>query len=107
PRGPRMRADGGVIALARLSGAPVLPAAVSVSRRIVLDTWDKLIFGLPFGRGAMVWGTPIAVPRDAGPQECERLRLALEGELNAASRMADEMTGHEAIAPAPESHAAA
>ncbi|MHB1205532.1 MAG: lysophospholipid acyltransferase family protein, partial [Rhodospirillaceae bacterium] len=59
PRGPRMRIREGALALARLSGVPIVPAAVSVRRRIVLRTWDRLIIALPFSRGAMVWGTPV------------------------------------------------
>jgi len=106
PRGPRMRAGDGAIALARLTGAPIIPVAVSVNRRIVLKTWDRLIIGLPFGRGVVVFGAPITVPRDG--DDTETLRAALEHELNHVSRMADEMTGHEAISPADVSaHASA
>ncbi|MDA0704968.1 MAG: lysophospholipid acyltransferase family protein, partial [Proteobacteria bacterium] len=38
PRGPRMRAQPGAIALAKRSGAPILPAAYSVRRRKVLGS---------------------------------------------------------------------
>jgi lysophospholipid acyltransferase (LPLAT)-like uncharacterized protein len=101
PRGPRMHATDGALALARLSGAAILPASVSVSRRLVLDTWDKLIIALPFARGAMVWGDAIAVPREAEGAALETLRAKLETELNRVSALADEMTGHAAMAPAP------
>ena len=77
PRGPRMRAGDGALTLARLSGAAILPAAVSVSRRIVLNTWDRLIIALPFSRGAMVWGDPIVVPRDADDATLAALAPAL------------------------------
>ena len=53
PRGPRMVAGEGILAIARLSGIPIVPAAISVSRRVVLKTWDRLIIPLPFSRGAM------------------------------------------------------
>lgn len=96
PRGPRMRAADGAIALARLSGAPILPAAVSVSRRIVLNTWDKLIIALPFGHGAMVWGAPITADGDGAAA-----RARLEAELTRVSAEADRLVGHAPIAPAP------
>lgn len=97
PRGPRMRANDGILTLARLSGAPILPAAVSVSRRVVLGTWDNLIIPLPFGRGAMIWGEPIAVPRNADEIEIARLRRKLEDDLNRVSAEADAMVGHAAM----------
>lgn len=98
PRGPRMRASDGAIALARLSGAPIVPAAVSVSRRVVLNTWDKLIVALPFGDGAMVWGDPIHV---TGSDDPAAVRARLETELTRVSAEADQLVGHTPIQPAP------
>jgi lysophospholipid acyltransferase (LPLAT)-like uncharacterized protein len=97
PRGPRMRAGDGILMLARLSGAPILPASISVSRRIVLGTWDNLIIPLPFGRGAMIWGEPLTVPRDADEAEIARLRQKLEDDLNRVSAEADALVGHAAM----------
>ena len=100
PRGPRMRIREGALALARLSGVPIVPAAVSVRRRIVLGTWDRLIVALPFSRGAMVWGTPIAVPRDADDTMLAHLHDHFEQELNRVTAEADAMVGHAPIEPA-------
>jgi lysophospholipid acyltransferase (LPLAT)-like uncharacterized protein len=100
PRGPRMRAGEGVLMLARLSGAPIVPVSVSVSRRLVLNTWDRLIIPLPFGRGAMVWGEPIHVPREAGERDLADLRQRLEADLNRVSAEADALVGHAAMTPA-------
>lgn len=90
PRGPAHVAQDGVIALARLSGAAILPAAVSVSNRLRLKTWDRLIVGLPFGRGVMVWGNPIAVPRDCDEATARALQQRVQDELNRVSAAADE-----------------
>ncbi|MHB1207568.1 MAG: lysophospholipid acyltransferase family protein, partial [Rhodospirillaceae bacterium] len=99
----------GALALARLSGVPIVPAAVSVRRRIVLRTWDRLIIALPFSRGAMVWGTPVAVPRDADDAMLKHLQDHLERELNRITAEADAMVGHTPIEPAhlENSHARA
>jgi lysophospholipid acyltransferase (LPLAT)-like uncharacterized protein len=109
PRGPRMRASDGPIALARLSGAAIIPAAAAVSRRVVLNTWDKLIVALPFGHGATVWGEPIRIGRDASPEDLARARLHLETELTRVTNIADEAVGAPLTAPAAEQrdHAAA
>lgn len=101
PRGPRMRASDGVIAIARLSGVPVVPAAYSVTRRRVLGSWDRFVLAKPFGRGVFVWGEPISVPRDADDLAQEECRQQIEDALSGVTREADELTGHEAIEPAP------
>ena len=100
PRGPRMRAQPGAIALAKRSGAPILPAAYSVRRRKVLGSWDHFIVPWPFNKGVYVWGEPLRVPADAGPAEEEALRVELEARLNAATAQADALCGHDAVAPA-------
>jgi lysophospholipid acyltransferase (LPLAT)-like uncharacterized protein len=97
PRGPRMRAGEGVLMLARLSGAPIVPVSVSVGRRVVLNTWDQLIVPLPFSSGAIVWGTPINVPRETGETELAHLRQTLEDDLNRISAEADALVGHAAM----------
>jgi len=65
PRGPRRVAQPGVARLAALSGAKVVPLGIAVSRRRRLATWDRMVLPLPFGRGGMVYGAPIAVAPDA------------------------------------------
>jgi lysophospholipid acyltransferase (LPLAT)-like uncharacterized protein len=109
PRGPRMRAGDGPIALARISGATIIPAAASVSRRIVLNTWDKLIIALPFGQGATVWGEPIRISRGASPEDMADARLRLENALTRVTNTADETVGVPLTPPAEEqrNHAAA
>lgn len=101
PRGPRMRASAGIIDVARLSGAAIVPAAYATSRRRVLSSWDRFVVALPFSRGVFVWGAPIEVPRDAGAEARERLRLTLEERLNGVTAEADRLVGQAAIEPAP------
>lgn len=64
PRGPRRVASPGVAHLAGLSGRAVLPCAARTSRRITLKSWDRMAMPLPFGRGVLVCGAPIFVPRN-------------------------------------------
>jgi lysophospholipid acyltransferase (LPLAT)-like uncharacterized protein len=63
PKGPRRQAASGVAQLAALSGVPVVPLAARTTRRIQLNTWDRMPVPLPFGRGVMVCGAPIRVDR--------------------------------------------
>jgi len=101
PRGPRMRARLGPVQLAKLTGAPLLCMTWSMNRRVTLKSWDRLMFPLPFGRGARVWGALIHVPRDADDVTLERARLALEAEMNRIAAEADRLAGGPTIEPAP------
>jgi lysophospholipid acyltransferase (LPLAT)-like uncharacterized protein len=80
PRGPRREAAFGVAQLAALSGVPVVPLAARTSRRIELNTWDRMPVPLPFGRGVVICGPAIRVPRhgwrDAIPSITDALNQA-------------------------------
>jgi len=101
PRGPRMRMQPGMAALAALSRVPVTPHAYSFSHAMVLRSWDRFVIPLPFGRGARVTGAPIPPPERRGPEAMEAYRLRLEEAMNAAAARADRLMGRAPIAPAP------
>ena len=106
PRGPRMRAGDGIAALARLSGARIVPVGCSASRRFRLSTWDAMTLPLPFGRAVYVWGEPLSVAGDADGGMLERTRQAVERELNRLTAEADRLAGHAPTKPAAERAAA-
>ena len=103
PRGPRMRVKRGPIVLAKIAGAPLLAVTWATSNRIVFkDSWDKFVLPLPFGKGVLIWGNPIAPPAaDASDAEEEAVRLAFEVEMNRIAAEADRIAGVEVITPAP------
>jgi lysophospholipid acyltransferase (LPLAT)-like uncharacterized protein len=81
----------GIIKLAQLSGRPILPVAVTTSRRRVLDNWDRTTINLPFSRLAMVGGEIVTVPSDADGDTLESGRQALERNLNRITARACEL----------------
>jgi lysophospholipid acyltransferase (LPLAT)-like uncharacterized protein len=83
----------GIVTLAQLSGRPIVPVAVVTNRRIDFNSWDRASIGLPFGRGAMVLGEPISVPRDADEHTLENLRKAVERELDRIHERAYALVG--------------
>jgi lysophospholipid acyltransferase (LPLAT)-like uncharacterized protein len=89
PRGPARVAAGGTLQLAALSGAPVLPAAARLRHHLTLNTWDRMILPLPFGRGAIVCLPPLRVPRAAREAAGTALGVALDG----AAARAGELCG--------------
>lgn len=107
PKGPRMRAAMGVVQVARLSGAPIVPTMWSTCWRIQFKSWDRFTVPLPFGRGHFLWSAPIYVPRDASPEQMEHYRLTLETELLRMTAEADRLAGVAGVDPDPVEAAAA
>ncbi len=85
--------DSGIIMLARFSGRPIVPVAVVTSRHIRFNSWDRACLGLPFGKGAMVFGEPIHVPHEVEPEALDRLRLVVQTELNRVHDRAYTLVG--------------
>jgi lysophospholipid acyltransferase (LPLAT)-like uncharacterized protein len=89
PRGPRYVVKPGVIHLARVTGAPIVPVTYAASRIRQLRSWDRLIIPLPFSRVLYVIGEPLRVPRDADDRDLEALRCELEARLNTITQAAE------------------
>lgn len=89
PRGPRYKVQRGVIDLARMSGAPILPMAFSSSKRKIFKSWDAFLLPLPFSRGVYVWGEPIYVEKRGGEDYLEERRRLLEERLMSITHQAD------------------
>jgi lysophospholipid acyltransferase (LPLAT)-like uncharacterized protein len=80
PRGPRYTAQAGAIALAQLTGKPLIPAACNVRWKICLKSWDRFQIPLPFSSVTMRFGQPMTV---APESEREELRAELQRRMDA------------------------
>ena len=82
PRGPKYQVADGVISLAQVTGAPIIPVSWNVKRRITLNSWDGFMIPLPFGCVTLRLGAPLLV----GPAaDRENKRLELETVLKTLS----------------------
>jgi lysophospholipid acyltransferase (LPLAT)-like uncharacterized protein len=88
PRGPSERAQAGVIVLAQLTGAPVVPCGFAARPARRLGSWDRLLVPLPFARAAAVFGKPTRVAPDA---DREIARADLERALREVTESADRL----------------
>ncbi|MCS7091261.1 MAG: lysophospholipid acyltransferase family protein [Verrucomicrobiota bacterium] len=86
PRGPRYVVQEGVIALAQLTGLPIVPASYSLSRCVRLKSWDGFLVPLPFARWVVILAPPLHVPREANENQREELRKALEQRLRSITQ---------------------
>jgi len=85
PRGPKYQVADGVISLAQLTGAPIIPISYVLSRKIELNSWDSFMIPLPFGWATLRVGAPVSVSAAADAEEREHKRLELETILKSLS----------------------
>jgi hypothetical protein len=90
PKGPREKVKSGVIELAKLTGAPILPVTFSASRRRILKSWDAFLLPLPLSRAVYVWGEPIYVESTATKEEISKYQEILAERLDLLTMKADE-----------------
>lgn len=89
PRGPAREVKEGAVRVAQLSGAPIVPIANGLSRKLeVSRSWDRLQVPLPFGRAVVVYGEPIRV--GAGDDLAAKA-AELKSALDALTREADRL----------------
>jgi len=86
PRGPRYVVQPGVVALAQLSGAAIIPVSYHASRKLTLKSWDRFQIPLPFARCEITLAEPMTVPRDTTDEQREALRKQLEETLRSITR---------------------
>lgn len=93
PRGPAFKVNEGVIKLAQLTGARIIPITYQATRKRELKSWDKFIVVKPFGRVHLAVAEPIKIPRDAGPEKIEQYRKELEDKLLELDRICERELG--------------
>lgn len=89
PRGPANVMAEGLPLMAKLSKAPVLFIGMSCNPAIRLNSWDRAVLPLPFGKGAIVWD------RADYPADADMADVVAEwtARLNAVEALADAITG--------------
>lgn len=85
PRGPRYQMNMGVIKLAQLTGARIMPVHMRFDRALRLRTWDGFILPLPFSGVEIEFAQPYTVPRRMTEAECEERRADLERLMRAGT----------------------
>jgi lysophospholipid acyltransferase (LPLAT)-like uncharacterized protein len=89
PRGPAQIAKPGAIAVARLSGTPLIPVGIAARPCLRFGSWDRTILPLPFARVACHYGEALEVARDADPEQLEAARRELQLRLNRVNEEAE------------------
>ncbi len=85
PRGPCYTVQEGTIALAQVTGLPIVPVGTHFPAKVRLKSWDRFQIPLPFSRGVLRFGRPLRIPRELSDEQRQAARLELAERLRALS----------------------
>jgi lysophospholipid acyltransferase (LPLAT)-like uncharacterized protein len=82
PLGPIYQFKAGVVLMARIGDAPLVPVSCATDRAWYLRRWDNFELPKPFARVVIAVGEPMPVPRSTPVSELEQHRKAIEDATN-------------------------
>lgn len=82
PLGPCYSFKTGVVLMARIGNAPLVPISCAADRAWYLQRWDNFQLPKPFARVVIAIGKPLEVPRDTPVEALEELRERIESATN-------------------------
>lgn len=100
PRGPNEIIAPGALQIARRSGQGVFLMGVAAHPAKQFDTWDRVMFAAPFGRGAVVWDGPFHAPKELDEAASAALLADWSSRLSALTRQAEALVGRPGAAAA-------
>jgi lysophospholipid acyltransferase (LPLAT)-like uncharacterized protein len=93
PKGPIYNVKLGVIKMAQLTGAPIVPlAATSTSAWVFSKSWDKMRLVKPFSKFIAAVGRPIYVDRDSNQNDLENQARDVATVLNQMTKRVNDHT---------------
>jgi lysophospholipid acyltransferase (LPLAT)-like uncharacterized protein len=81
-RGPRCKVQPGLLQIAGMTGAPVVPLAFDAERKWTLNSWDRFVLPVPFTRCTVNSGDLLQIPRRIDGEPLQGKQLELESILN-------------------------
>ncbi len=103
PTGPPGVIKAGVIRMAQLSGMPIVPVYISVSRAWQLGSWDRFMIPKPFSTVTVHWDKPIYIQKDMDQETFEATRLQVERYIREGQEKADLRWGYTGLlSPEPK-----
>jgi len=86
PRGPKYEPQTGIMALAQITGLPIVPVSYWLGWKWTLGSWDGFQIPLPFSAVEVEFGEPMHVPPAADETAREALRQKFRETLLAMTR---------------------
>ena len=88
-RGPCYKIQKGILNLAYLTGAPILPVTYGAKNNIQLNSWDRFIVPLPFTRIKVMYANPVYVDKKGGKNCLQDKLEELETKLSKITQAVD------------------
>ena len=89
PQGPARVVQPGVVRLAQLTEAWILPISFSSSRPMLLSSWDRFLVPKPFSRNFVAYGDPFPISKEMSDEAAlTKVRVALDEATEEADRAA-------------------
>ena len=82
PLGPKFQFKMGVVLMAKLGDAPIIPITCSCSKAWYLNRWDHFMIPKPFTKIVVMIGGPYDIPKTSNMSELEEHRNNIELILN-------------------------
>lgn len=95
PQGPLYHYKMGVVVLAQMSQAPILPIGFAAEKFWRIKSWDRIFVPRPFGRVMITLGAPQQIARGLSSEELEIERQRQQGILDGLTREAEAAAGVE------------
>lgn len=86
PRGPRYVVQDGIIALAQLTGIPIVAVSNFSSHKFQAKSWDRFQIPIPFSHCIISFAAMLKVPRDASDARKQELKAELQTSLMSMTR---------------------
>jgi lysophospholipid acyltransferase (LPLAT)-like uncharacterized protein len=93
PRGPRHELKFGVLQMAQLTGAPLIPLGTAASPAWRFNSWDRFLLPRPLARVRVAYGDPVYIPRDRTQADLPALAEAVARRINEQTRIAEAALG--------------
>ncbi|HPC96498.1 MAG TPA: lysophospholipid acyltransferase family protein [Sedimentisphaerales bacterium] len=87
PRGPALHVNEGIVKLAQITGARIIPVSYDATHKRLLKSWDRFLIVWPFGRVHVAFGEPVEVPKNITRYERSQYRAGLEQTLHELDRI--------------------
>lgn len=95
PTGPRHFVRDGIVMLARMTGAPILPLSYSAASHWRIKSWDRFMIMKPLSKGVVVFGKPFVIPRHLPEGADDKLfHRQIQEALVVVEQQADSLMNH-------------
>ena len=91
PLGPKFHFKMGVVLMAKLGHAPIIPITCSSKEAWYLNRWDQFMIPKPFTKIIVMIGKPYVIPKTSNMSQLEEHRSNIELKLNEQKSSSEEL----------------